>query len=130
MGMSFLLDTHVLIWWLLDDPKLSSDAKNVIANSKHHIFVSSVSACEISIKHKLGKLPHLGDLKDKLPQYVRKARFEILPISLEHGLLAGNLATKHKDAFDRMLIAQAQIEDLTIISNDKIFKNYKIPIIF
>jgi PIN domain nuclease of toxin-antitoxin system len=131
MGIKFyLLDTHVFLWWIFDDPKLSKHAREVIAEPDSRIFVSSMSAWEISIKYHLGKLPHVGNLVKDLPLHVRRERFEILPISLEHAIAAGALDGKHKDPFDRMLIAQARIEDLTIISNDKILKKYKTPFLW
>lgn len=131
MGVNFyLLDTHVLLWWLFDDPKLSKHAKNAIISSDSRIFISSVSGWEISIKHHLGKMPHVGHLLKELPRYIRRERFEILPISFEHGLVAGSLGGKHKDPFDRMLIAQARIEELTLISNDKIFKKNKVQLLW
>lgn len=129
MGVDFfLLDTHVLLWWLFDDPKLSKRAREAIKAPESRIFVSSVSGWEISIKYHLGKLPHVADLVKELPLYVRRERFEILPISLEHAIAAGAMDGKHKDPFDRMLIAQARSDELVLISNDKIFKKYKVPL--
>lgn len=131
MGVDFyLLDTHVLLWWFFDDPKLSKRARDAIASPTSRVFVSSVSAWEISIKHQIGKLPNVGHLVKELPLYIRRERFEVLPIALEHGIAAGELDGKHKDPFDRMLIAQARLEELTLISNDKIFKKYKIPLLW
>ncbi len=131
MGVNFyLLDTHVLLWWLFDDPNLSKHAKNAITSSDSRIFISSVSGWEISIKHHIGKMPHVGSLIKELPLHVRRERFEILPISFEHAMAAGALDGKHKDPFDRMLIAQARVEKLVLISNDKIFKKYKIPLLW
>jgi PIN domain nuclease of toxin-antitoxin system len=131
MGVSFyLLDTHVLLWWLFDDPHLSKHAKNAIISPDSRIFISSVSGWEISIKYYIGKMPHVGPLIKELPMYIRRERFEILPISFEHAMAAGALDGKHKDPFDRMLIAQAHSENLTLISNDKIFKKYKVPLLW
>ena len=129
MGVDFyLLDTHVLLWWLFDDPSLSKHAKDTIMAPESRIFVSSVSGWEISIKYHIGKMPHAGHIVKELPLYIRRERFELLPISLEHAIAAGALDGKHKDPFDRMLIAQARTEELTLISNDKIFKKYKVPL--
>jgi len=131
MGVNFyLLDTHVLLWWLFDDPKLSKNAKSTITSPDSRIFVSSVSGWEISIKYHLGKMPHVGHLVQELPLYIRRERFEILPISLEHAIAAGGIEGKHKDPFDRMLIAQARSEKLILISNDKILKKYKVPLLW
>lgn len=122
--MNALLDTHALLWWLLDDPQLSAKARDTIAAASNHIFVSSASAWELSIKHRIGKLPDAGELVEKLPSYLRKERFEILPISLEHALLAGNLPGPHRDPFDRMLMAQSKLEKLPLITSDPVFKEY------
>src|SRR5205807_4240803 len=105
-------------------------AKQTITLPDSRIFVSSVSGWEISIKYHLGKLPHVGNLVKELPLYIRRERFEVLSISLEHTLAAGALDGKHKDPFDRMLIAQTRSEELTLISNDKIFKKYKVPLLW
>src|SRR3990167_2859282 len=116
MGVNFyLLDTHTLLWWLFDDPGLSKHAKNVITSPDSRVFVSSASGWEISIKHHIGKMPHVGHLVKELPLYIRRERFEILPISFEHAMAAGALDGKHKDPFDRMLIAQARLEELILI---------------
>lgn len=130
MGVSYLLDTHTILWWLFDDPKLSAKAKKIISAPSHHIFVSSVSAWEISIKHRLGKLPEIGDIIEKFTHYIRKERFEMLPITVEHGLLAGSLSGEHKDPFDRMLIAQAKTEHFTIITTDQVFKKFDVPVVW
>jgi len=131
MGVNFfLLDTHVLLWWLFDDPKLSKRARTAIASPESRVYASSVSGWEISIKHHLGKLPHVANLVKELPMHLRRERFEILPISLEHAIAAGALDGKHKDPFDRMLISQARCQQLTLISNDKVFKSYKIPLLW
>ena len=131
MGVNaFLLDTHILLWWLFDDPKLSSPAKKAITSPDAKIWVSSVSGWEIAIKHRLGKLPHVGTLIQSLPLHIKHERFEVLPISLEHTLAAGKLAGAHKDPFDRMLIAQARLEKLTLISNDRLFRKYKVSLLW
>jgi len=122
--MNALLDTHVLLWWLLDDPQLSAKARDTIAAATNHIFVSSASAWELSTKHRIGKLPEAGELVEKIPSYLRKERFEVLPISLEHALLAGNLPGPHRDPFDRMLMAQSKLEKLPLITSDPVFKEY------
>lgn len=130
MEVKALLDTHTLIWWLLDDPNLSKKARAVISQTNNQIYVSSVSAWELSIKHHSGKLPKIGNIVDKLSQYIRNERFEILPILLEHALLAGKLPEEHKDHFDRMLVAQTRIENLKIVTTDPIFKKYHCEIIW
>jgi PIN domain nuclease of toxin-antitoxin system len=123
-----LLDTHALLWWLFDDPQLSATARSIIAAARNHIFVSSASAWEISTKHRIGKLPEAGDMVERLPTYIRKERFEVIPISLEHALYSGKLPGPHRDPFDRMLIAQAVLEKLPLVTCDPIFGEYSIPV--
>jgi PIN domain nuclease of toxin-antitoxin system len=125
-----LLDTHALLWWLFDDPKLSEAARNVIKDPNNQVLVSSASAWEIATKHRLGKLPEADEAVQDLPQLLQQARFDILPIQFDHALLAGTLAGPHRDPFDRMLIAQAQLEGVAIITTDPVFKGYKVRVIW
>ena len=128
--MNLLLDTHALLWWLFGDPKFSSKARTVIEKSDQRVWVSSASAWEIATKVRIGKLPEIGDVAEKLPAYLRRERFEALPISLDHALAAGTLPGPHKDPFDRMLIAQARIEKLRVVSIDSAFKQYGVPVLW
>jgi PIN domain nuclease of toxin-antitoxin system len=122
--MRLLLDTHALLWWLADDPALPASARKHLARAGNTIFVSSASAWEIATKLRIGKLQTAGDLLADFPGYLARERFEGLPISTDHAVRAGLLPGPHKDPFDRMLIAQAQAERLSIISNDTAFDNY------
>ena len=126
----YLIDTHVLLWWLFDDPKLSRVAFELIRNPDNAIVVSSASGWEIATKHRLGKLPHATEAVEKLPELLQISRMDILPVSLEHALRAGSLPGPHRDPFDRMLIAQGQLEKLTIITSDPAFENYEVPLIW
>lgn len=128
--MNLLLDTHALLWWLFGDPKFSSKARTAIEKSDQRVWVSSASAWEIATKVRIGKLPEIGDVAEKLPAYLRRERFEALPISLDHALAAGTLPGPHKDPFDRMLIAQARIEKLRVVSIDSVFKQYGVPVLW
>ncbi|MBZ5511858.1 MAG: type II toxin-antitoxin system VapC family toxin [Acidobacteriia bacterium] len=123
--MKALLDTHALLWWLSDDPALSARARRAITAADNEIFVSAASAWEMAIKNKRGKLD-IQNLLDRLPQEIEEEGFLVLPISIEHGLRAGALPEHHRDPFDRMLIAQAQAEQLPIVSNDTVFDSYGI----
>ncbi|MFC1883904.1 type II toxin-antitoxin system VapC family toxin [Thermodesulfobacteriota bacterium] len=123
--MNLLLDTHVLLWWLDDNPTLSENAKGVIGDSKNLVFISAVTIWEIRIKQALGKLkipPNFKKVLDKQP-------FEFLDITVDHAHAIENLPNHHRDPFDRMLIAQATVEGFTIITRDINFKEYKIPYI-
>ena len=128
--MKLLLDTHALLWWLFDDPKLSRPARAAIADPNNTVHVSSASAMEISTKHRKGKLPEAGDVPRRLLGYIRKARFVPLPITVEHALAAGVLPGPHNDPFDRILIAQATGDDIPIVSIDSVFKNYGARVIW
>ena len=121
--MNLLLDTHPLLWWLEDNPTLSEKARNVIADVGNVVFVSAASAWEIAIKKSLGKL----EVPDDLDEVVKANGFEELPIGIPHALAVGALPPHHKDPFDRMLIAQAKIEHLTLVTRDESVKQYGIP---
>jgi PIN domain nuclease of toxin-antitoxin system len=116
-----LLDTHVLLWWLSDDRKLAKNARAIIANPDNDVFISSALLWEISIKAALGRLE--VELDDLEPAIGRNG-FQSLPINFRHALTAGRLPPIHRDPFDRMLVAQANIEELRVLSHDKIFERY------
>ena len=122
--MRLLLDTHALLWWLADEG-LNPGARDAIADPANLVAVSAASAWEISIKKALGKLAAPDDLERQVDQ----GGFTPLPISIAHGLAAGELPRHHDDPFDRMLIAQAFAEELTIVTHDKRFADYDIAIL-
>lgn len=124
--MRLLLDSHTLIWWVTGDSALPETARRRIAQSPEAVFVSAVSAWEIAIKLSLGRLPSASDLVTNFEESLGLDGFLPLPISPQHGIRAGLLPGPHKDPFDRMLIAQAQAENLAIVSNDKVFERYGI----
>jgi PIN domain nuclease of toxin-antitoxin system len=119
-----LLDTPALLWWLADEG-LTAQARDAVADPANAVAVSAVSAWEISIKKALGKLTAPDDLEHQ----VRAGGFLPLPISIAHGVAAGQLARHHEDPFDRMLIAQAQAEGLTIVTRDKRFADYDVALL-
>ena len=123
--MNVLLDTHILIWALENNPTLSENARNVITTGSNMVFVSSVSVWEISIKKSMGKLK----VPDNLLEELLAHRFSLLDINAEHAQLAGELPLIHKDPFDRMLVAQAKIEKLTLISVDPHIAEYEVKIL-
>jgi PIN domain nuclease of toxin-antitoxin system len=122
--MRLLLDTHTLIWWLTEDSSLPGSARRLIAARNHAVVVSAVSAWEIATKVRLGRLEAAADLARDFSAYLAQDRFESLSISPEHGIRAGSLPGSHKDPFDRMLVAQAQLESLVIVSNDAQLDGY------
>jgi PIN domain nuclease of toxin-antitoxin system len=121
-----LLDTHALLWWLSDDPSLPRAARKFIAETKNTLIVSAASAWEIAIKVRLGKLPTATDLAADFSGLVQREGFELLAISAEYGIRAGLLPGPHRDPFDRMLIAQAQAENMPIVSNEASFESYRV----
>jgi len=122
--MRLLLDTHTLIWWLNDKSSLPVSAREIIGSRNSQVLVSTVSAWEIATKVRLGRLDVAADLARDFGGYLAQERFECLAISTEHGIRAGSLPGSHKDPFDRMLVAQAQIESLVIVSNDALLDGY------
>lgn len=121
--MRLLLDTHALLWWLADEG-LSAPPRQAIADPANTVFVSAVSAWEISIKKSLGKL----SAPDDLEQQVQSGGFLPLAITIAHGVTAGELDRHHDDPFDRMLIAQARLEGLTIVTRDERFRDYDVAV--
>lgn len=128
--MRVLLDTHALLWWLFNDPKLSQLARDLIKEPGNTVLMSSASAWEIATKYRLGKLPEAGEVAQNLPELLRTARIDVLPISVEHALAAGHLPGPHRDPFDCMLIAQAQLERIPIITTDGEFSKYDVQIMW
>lgn len=123
--MSYLLDTHTLLWWLDENPMLSTQAKTIISSPQNIIFVSAVSAWEISIKKAIGKL----EAPDNLEEAIAYNNFIPLEITIKDGNLAGKLPNYHNDPFDRMLIAQAMNNKLTIITRDSKIPQYQVKTI-
>ncbi|WP_242063174.1 type II toxin-antitoxin system VapC family toxin [Nostoc sp. FACHB-892] len=127
--MSYLIDTHILLWWLFDDPKLHTDCRDIIRNPDHRIIVSSASAWEIATKYRMGKLPEAKQLVEQYSQILHQAKFLELAITTAHALRAGSLPIAHRDPFDRMIMAQAEIESLPVITYDKAFQTGFIQVI-
>ena len=126
--MRLLLDTHVLLWWLADDKRLGKAARREIAAAGNAVYVSAVSAWEISIKRALGKL----DAPESLDETIDQAGFEKLDITFVHGEQAGLLPPHHNDPIDRMLVVQSRMEELVLVTDDKVFASYgtRVPAIF
>ena len=122
--MRLLLDTHVLLWWLDDDPRLGVAAREAIAGADH-AMVSTASAWEIGIKQSLGRLRGPEDLTGELAAN----RFDVLDIGLAHALAAAALPRHHDDPFDRMLIAQAAAEGLTLVTADAQILRYGVDVL-
>ncbi len=124
--MRALLDTHALLWWLDGDRRLSKPARAFIGEEANTVFVSAASAWEIATKVRIGKLPGAAEVAADFVACVTAQGFSELVIGLADGARAGNLPGPHRDPFDRMLIAQAQVHDLPLISNEAVFDDYGI----
>ena len=122
--MRLLLDTHALIWWLAGDRSLSAAAREAVADLDNDVFVSAASAWEITTKYRIGKLPEAHALAADVASAIASQGFVGLPITVLHGQAAGSLPGPHRDPFDRMLIAQATLGDLVLVSNEVIFDRY------
>jgi len=114
-----LLDTHAYLWVATDDRRLSLKARKAISASASTIFVSAASAYELVYKHRAGQLPAIGPLVVRIDEDLSERGFLTIPITFEHGRRAGDLPLGHRDPFDRLLAAQAIVEDLAIVSNDE-----------
>jgi PIN domain nuclease of toxin-antitoxin system len=118
----FLLDTHVMLWWLDDAPELGPRCRELLGDERNEVYVSAATAWEISIKTACGKL----EAPEDIDTIVEEEGFSKLPISLYHGQLAGRLPALHRDPFDRMLVAQAQAEGLVLVTVDENIIQYNI----
>jgi PIN domain nuclease of toxin-antitoxin system len=122
--VSLLLDTHVILWWLADDPTLSDDIKAKL-DHEPQAYISSATIWEVTIKQAAGKIIEPADL----PERIRGSGFRELPINFEHAIAAGRLPLIHRDPFDRMLVAQAQCENLTLVTRDEHCQKYDVAIL-
>ena len=122
--MRVLLDTHAFLWWLDGDRRLSPRARRRIADAANAILISAASAWEITTKARLGKLPGATAVAADVAAALASQGFAALEISVRHAQRAGNLPGDHRDPFDRMLIAQAQLEDVPVVSNDPVCDGY------
>lgn len=122
--MKLLLDTHALIWWLAGHDKLSRQAHDAINDRSNEIIVSAASAMEIATKFRIGKLPEATYLAREFSQVVADQGFSELAISVRHALLAGEMSIPHKNPIDRLIMAQAMLDDLMLVSNEAIFDGF------
>ena len=126
--MKLLLDTHAFLWWITDDAQLSPKARELISDSNNTMYWSAASSWEVSIKYALGRLPLPETPEEFLPAELGKNRIESLSVIDAHAFQAGRLPRRHGDPFDRMLVAQAQVESLAILSNDRKLIHYDVDI--
>lgn len=126
MSTTYLLDTHVLLWLLGDPGRVPEEVRDQLADRSNGLLVSAASALEISTKVRIGKLDAPG-LPTTLGRRVADLGAETLPVTLEHGLLAGSLRWDHRDPFDRLLVAQATLEELVLVTVDAAITALPVP---
>ncbi len=124
--MNILLDTHTFLWWIDNHPRLSSRAHELISDSSNTLFLSAASGWEISIKSKLGKLTLSGDLEHFIAEQLAANAIRSLPIEMSHALHVYTLPSHHRDPFDRILVAQSQMEDMPILTTDPHIAQYPV----
>src|SRR5258707_52462 len=122
--MRLLADTHAFLWWLSGAMQLSATARYAMADMNNEVFISAASAWEITTKHRLGKLPHASLVAADVRSCIHDQAFAELPISVRHAQAGGALPGPNRDPFDRILIAQSMLEDLTLVSIERTFDAY------
>jgi PIN domain nuclease of toxin-antitoxin system len=128
--VNFLLDTHVFLWWITDDPRLSPRAHRLIADGRNRIFLSAASGWEIAIKARLGRLELPDDPERFILNQLAVNAIDVLPVQMSHALHVYKLPDHDRDPFDRLLIAQAQLEKLRILTADAQFSKYAVEVIW
>lgn len=125
-----LLDTHAFLWWVGDDPRLPSRARRLIGAPRNEVFFSAVCAWEIVVRGALGKTS-LPESPDRfIPDQLRENAFVALPVTVSHALAVGRLPSVHRDPFDRLLVAQAIVEGLTLVTRDEQLANYPVDVVW
>lgn len=128
--MRLLLDTHTFLWWLADDPALSEPARSAIANSRNECFLSMASCWELAMKCSLGKLRLSQPVERFIPDQLSENGFQLLPIEFRHVAKVETLPFHHRDPFDRLLVGQALVEKMTIVSVDAVLAEYGVRCIW
>lgn len=124
------MDTHTFLWWIIDNPQISSRVRDIMSNSLNELFLSAASCWEIAIKAKIGRIKLPGRPQIFVSQQMALNTIQGLPIQISHALHVFNLPHHHKDPFDRIIIAQAQLEKLPILTSDAMISKYKVKIIW
>lgn len=128
--MNALLDTHTFLWWVMDNPRLSNTAREFISKSDNRLFFSAASGWELAIKLRLGKLKAPDPLEPFIHQEITLHSLQILPIEMRHALHTAALPAHHGDPFDRLLVAQSQLERFPIITADPQISRYDVKVIW
>ncbi|MBW2263658.1 MAG: type II toxin-antitoxin system VapC family toxin [Deltaproteobacteria bacterium] len=128
--MRALIDTHVLLWWLTDDERLSGKARRTFTSGRSTLLWSAASSWELAVKISLGKLSLPGPLRSYLPRKLREQRITPIAVEHSHAFRVAELPKHHRDPFDRLLVAQAQVEKVSIISADARLGEYDVKIVW
>ena len=128
--MQVLLDTHVFLWWIDDDKRLSERARSIITDGTNELFMSVVSSWEIAIKAQLGKLDLPANLEQFISKQLDENHITIMPIQLTHTLAIYRLPLLHRDPFDRMLVTQSRFENIPLLTTDPLIKQYVVKSIW
>jgi PIN domain nuclease of toxin-antitoxin system len=123
--MKLLLDTHAFLWWLNDDSELGPSARRAIENVESLVYVSAATAWEIALKRATGKLEAPGDIRE----WIEQSALSDLPVEVEHAVASAELPWHHKDPFDRLLVAQARLEDMALVTRDDEIRRYDVSIL-
>ena len=123
-----LLDTHIFLWWLFDDPKLPAGIKGFVKDRNNPVFVSAASVWEIATKFRLGKLPEAAQVARNVPEWIVRADFEAMPVTAEYAQIAGAWDLPHRDPFDRMIAAQAKLEKTPLATVDILLMDFPVEI--
>ncbi len=126
--MRLLLDTHAFLWWITDDARLSDRARALIGDGGNEVFLSAASAWELAVKASLRRVEIAQPLERFVPDQLERNGFQALPVLLRHALGLPALPPLHRDPFDRMLVAQALAEELTLVSADREIRRYPVPV--
>ena len=124
--MRLLLDTHALLWWWKDDPRLSQRAADAISDEANTVLVSAASAWEIATKHRIGKLPGVETALREFNELIVADGFSHLAVAHNHAIKAGGFDVEHRDPFDRMLAAQAIIEGAVLVTDDAAMRLFRV----
>jgi PIN domain nuclease of toxin-antitoxin system len=125
-----LLDTHAFLWWIGDDPRLSERAREVLSDGDNDLVFSAASGWEIAIKARLGRLHVPGDLNTYLVRQLTENYTSVLPVHLSHALRVHALPDHHRDPFDRLLVAQAIVEEIPLLSADPRIARYPVEVVW
>jgi len=128
--VKLLLDTHALLWWFVDDPRLPAQARALIADRENEVLVSAASAWEIATKYRLGRLPEAEGAVARFAELVEADGFTHLPLTHRHAILAGSFDSSHRDPFDRVLAAQAIVEGVPLLTRDQVFSGFPVQVLW